>query len=120
MPAQMPGNLDKAIAWWMDLMPKRKREEIVQQTTYGEIDPYMSRLVSTLCAFLELTPQDRTFVIAAIEDGVEWRGDRIDAFRVVYQETMEARQSGVAYRDEAKAKRRGFLAGMRMRTAQPR
>lgn len=102
-PEPLPHSFDEAVHAFIKLyQPPRQPDEAVQQTTWGEIDPYLTRLKSTFIAFLNLPLDGRRFVRAAIEDGVEWRGDDLDRFARVYEETMRARQMGIeAYRTEA-------------------
>ena len=91
-----------ANAWMGRYQEHRRHDEHVQRTTGGEIDPYITRLVSSLSAFLNLAPKWQAFVIAAIEEGVPYRGDRMSMYADIYQETMRMREVGVeAYRVEA-------------------
>ena len=93
LPAPLPTDFGEAADVWIhDYQKPRQYDEQVQKTTNGEVDPYISRLRATLSVFLNLTDQDRTFIRAAIEDGVEWRGDAPDVFADIYDQTMKMRQ----------------------------
>ena len=93
IPEPLPDDVGAAVSAWMSwYQPPRQPDESPQKTTTGICDPYAARLKSTLAIFLGLSRRDRRFIRACIEDGVQWRGERIDMLAEIYEATMRARQ----------------------------
>ena len=104
LPSPLPIDFDLAAdAWMTEYQKPRQYDEAPVKTTDGLIDPYISRLVSTLALFLMLpTDTDRRFVRACIEDGIDYRGEPPALLRTIYEETMKMRSVGFeAYRAAA-------------------
>jgi hypothetical protein len=103
LPAPLPTDFHEAAKLWTTWYQQSRRHcEQTQQTTYGLIDPYITRLKTTAAAFLRMTDKERRFLRAGIEDGVQWLGERMDIYADIYGETMRMREMGVeAYRTEA-------------------
>lgn len=95
LPQPMPLGHRDAATWWMSLLPPRKDREHVQKTTYGEIDPYVSRLKGALAGFLGLPDvESRRAVLALMEGGLEYRGDALEDFERIYNEREKMREMG--------------------------
>jgi len=75
--------------------------------------PYRSRVIPCVQKYCTLTPDDRKFIKAAREDGVFWRGDDMDFFHTVYDETMKMREVGIeTYRKKALESMKKVFASM--------
>ena len=104
LPHPMPPNIGAAVDWWIKTMqPQERRDEYARQSRNGGWHyPYLDRTADTLKRFLRLTIAQKEIVIAAREDGVYWRGDNMDFFMQVVNETMDMHEIGVpAYRQKA-------------------
>lgn len=115
-----PDPLDAARAW-LTVIEKPKAGEQPQQYSKGERVfyrwPYAERAVYCLLRFLTLDERGQRLILAAREDEIFWRGDDLDFFRRVIDETFALRDMGVeAYRADASKKLRALSL---RRIAQP-
>jgi hypothetical protein len=96
LPPPLPTDFDLAAEEWMTFYRRQRQpDEAPAKTQWGEIDPYITRLISTLAVFLNLpSDKDRQFVRACIEDGIDYRGEQVPLLRSVYEETMKMREIG--------------------------
>ena len=118
---ELPQHMPQAIEYWIkfnepyDVYTEKPRLVPVQ----GKEDkarwmlPYLDRLVYTLRKFANLTSKDRQIVIAGvIEEKVPWRGDDLDFYLKVVDESLKMRKIGVdAYRKEAIKKMKAYFSG---------
>lgn len=59
---------------------------------------------------------EQRFINAAREDKVYWRGEDIETFKRVYEETQKARKIGVrAYRGEAMGNLKALIRGSQVK-----
>jgi len=105
IPQPLPEDIDLAAKAWMLVYqrPRARSESVTAVSSssgegQGGIDPYITRLRSTLAAFLRMDEKGRRFVKAGIEDGVEWRGEHLVQYAEIYKETMKMRDDKQAYR----------------------
>lgn len=101
-------------AWWMreHVLDQHHQEESPKRHKSGNgwFWPYMDRCIVHARIFLSMPEAEQNYVLAAREDGVPWRGDDMEIFRLVYDETMRMRKMGAdAYRAEAVQKLRGVV-----------
>lgn len=82
-----------AAHWWMDHQepPKEPGERMEQITTSGGKTgwrtPYIDRVVASLRVFLGFNDPQRAFVIDKVKRGIPWRGDSIQSFAKICEET---------------------------------
>ncbi len=108
-PSEIPRDSEEAALWWMARQkPANDRtERPVQIALQGReatrwYNPYAERLIASLRRFVRLKPQERDFVLAAIEDYVWYNGDSFDFFKSLYEETQRMRSMGAKkYRAES-------------------
>lgn len=108
----LPEQIGKAVSWWLDFMmepegpDERPREINKPQANAGTAwsYPYARRVIACLRSFIALDENDQQTIKAARKDGVYWRGDSMDTFVRIWDETQRMREVGVAdYRKHAKA-----------------
>lgn len=116
IPEQLPMIPMHAAMRWIELQEPRKRGENVRYVAVPngdgqrEIDPYVERLRGTLQAFLIADDALRDLVVAGVGDKIYWRGDSMQMFARIYEETLRMREIGLdAYRAEARQKARGVI-----------
>lgn len=87
LPQPCPTNPEDCATWWMARMQKPDECPIC--------------IRAALLSFLDLSDDDRRFVVAARQDNVFYRGDSPSTFAKIYDETMQARKrpdyQGLAY-----------------------
>ena len=103
LPAPCPYQPDECAEWWLGKMqePAKPSEKPVH---------YMVRVRSALFNLLALTDAERKTVCAlVIKDHIRWRGEPIEQYIKIAEETERCREIGIdAYRTEALAKMRSF------------
>lgn len=99
LPEPCPRSPHDTATWWLGQMQP------------PDIDPVLAR--SALLAFLDLDKAGRIFVVAARQDGVTYRGDDLDTFRAVYEESMKARKNPERYKRETTKALQGYLRRVR-------
>jgi hypothetical protein len=117
LPEQLPAIPMLAAMRWIELQePRRKRGEDVRYVAIPngegqrEIDPYVERLRGTLQAFLIADDALRDLVVEGVKEKIYWRGDSMEMFVSIYEETLRMREIGLdAYRAEARQKARGVI-----------
>jgi len=99
-------NLD-AVNYWRGLMePANDHSEDVEwvHTQKGGEwkTPYIDRMVYTLKKFMGLSNTHQAFIIDGIENkNTPWRGDDIDMYKSILEETQKMRIDPEKYRDNA-------------------
>ena len=59
-----------------------------------------------------MKPSEQRFIHAGREDGVYWRGQDIETFKRIYEETMKMRSMGATrYKAQAMGKLRELIGG---------
>lgn len=116
IPEQLPLIPMHAALRWVELQEPRKRGENVRYVAVPngegqrEIDPYVERLRGTLQAFLLADDALRDLVVEGVKEKIYWRGDSMEMFVRIYEETLRMREIGLdAYRAEARQKARGVI-----------
>jgi len=105
----MPDNVFEAVKWFLNLFEVQKSGEGKREVRTGKgqaywLWPYADRMKRLTKEFYTLDDEFRTIIQAAREDEVYWRGDEMDFFMSVIDETEKMRKFGiVAYRKQALA-----------------
>lgn len=109
-PPGMPGEPVEAAKWWQRHIEAPKDNEGPRATQGGETRyPYIERAQYLLTRFLKLPLIDQRLVIGAAEDGIFWRGDEIETFRLIIDQHSVIQEEGaVAYRKRASRLMRGL------------
>jgi len=108
----MPDNVFEAVKWFLNLFEVQKSGEGKREVRTGKgqpywLWPYADRMKRLTKEFYTLDDEFRTIIQAAREDEVYWRGDEMDFFMSVIDETEKMRKFGiVAYRKQALAQMR--------------
>ncbi|GAH88277.1 unnamed protein product [marine sediment metagenome] len=97
----------EAVNYWRELMEKPNEHteavEWIHTKNGGEWKtPYIDRMVYTLKKFLALSETHQAFIIDGIENkNTPWRGDDIDMYKMVLEETQKMRLNPGEYKDKA-------------------
>jgi len=59
------------------------------------VEPYRDRLIHSAQVFAKLSQADRELVAACCEEGTRWRGEPVQQFVRITEETVKMRQVGV-------------------------
>lgn len=84
-----------AAAKWLDWFlegPNYPSERPQKASFGGLIDPYETRVTRCLAKYLQLAHDDQRYIHQAAVDGIRWRGEDLDFFRLVGAEKMGYRQ----------------------------
>jgi hypothetical protein len=106
MPEPMPLVPREAAQWFIRLMgdpyshERPRRAPLAGSQGHRWILPYHERLLAALRVFLTLTTKERQFVVEATEYGCRWRGEPIDMYRLVCEETIKYR--GISSEEQRK------------------
>jgi len=117
-PPSVPANPADAVQWFIKLMPGQKHNEAMRErsTLKGRKYwswPYADRLKYLVRSFFAADVDLQNLVIAARQDRIEWRGDDLELFAKVIEETESMRNVGIeAYCKQAIAKMKTAMAGM--------
>jgi len=121
-PDCVPANPIDAVQWFIKLMPGQKYDEALRELTSKKgakywLWPYADRLKFLVKKFFSVDDELRSLVIAARQDRIEWRGDELEFFVMVIEETEEMHRIGVdAYRKQARPRIRAMILKMREKT----
>lgn len=110
-PAELHGDAMLRATWWVDYMlegpsypserPQRTRvAEGKDGVVEGLVEPYVVRVEHYLRKFLGLDDGYQRYILAAREDSIWWRGDDLEFFRIVVENSMRWRELD----DDGKAK----------------
>lgn len=98
---KMPHGPMDAAKWWLTILEREHRSDIprkvpnmVKAGTHWEW-PYRVEACHTLKIFIDSERRLQDFVLAAREDGIFWRGDDLEFFGKVVDETLKMREKGV-------------------------
>lgn len=100
---------------FMNLLEQRsEKDEQARSIAKGEkvrtIDPYADRVLQYARRFIGFTTAEQETVITGMRDGVPWRGDDMEFYLRVVEETEAMREMGVAaYRQRALGMLRGAM-----------
>lgn len=123
MPSCLPHMIPEAVREWKslnepyDMIRETPRLVTVQgkekENAQRWACPYNERLIYTFRKFVEMSPKDQKTVLHGIRAmNVPWRGDEIDFYTTVVNETMIMREIGVEdYRKQARGKARSVIEG---------
>ena len=109
IPESMPQNTFEAVKWFVRLFEGQKGGEAVREvrTSKGQkywLWPYAERIKRLTRLFFKVDKDFQDTIIAAKEDGMCWRGEDLDFFMRVIDETEKMREFGVvAYRKKSLA-----------------
>lgn len=99
-PAILPSRNIDAANWWMGIIEQPREQERPREVALAGghgtrwICPYTERAVYTLSKFMSLDDPDQKYIIGARGDNIYWRGDDMEFFRGLYEETMNMRDIG--------------------------
>lgn len=114
LPTPLPMSSREAAKWWLSTM---QEPEVIGETrriqrgdsTYWHLG-YFTRTRQAMLNFLRLDRTQRETVIAAVEDGIPYRGDDWEVFLRIIRETEKMREIGVAeYRAKSLAAFRSLM-----------
>jgi len=96
----LPPHPEQAARHWVFLQEKPSSMEapnIIAKKGGGSTwnTPYLDRLVNTLNKFLHFGLESQNYIISAHKAGIPWRGDDMDFFKKVVEQTEEMREIGV-------------------------
>lgn len=101
---------------WVDLQepPKPGETAFVKESDAGAVwrTPYLDRLTYTLKKYLKHPTEDRNLILAGIKAGIPWRGDEIDAYKHIIEETEIMREIGL---DEYRKRALTAAAGLNLK-----
>lgn len=109
-----PAPIDAARWLRNHVLESPQREESPRRTAKGEgwVWPYIDRAALHGRMFYALSEIEQRYLLVAREDGIVWRGDDMEFFRLVVDEYMRMRDMGLdAYRAEAIRRLRAVGAG---------
>ncbi len=116
--AHVPVNNFEAAQWWIDIQEPadewRDRPEATSDPkgeTVGWKTPYHDRLAYNLRKFLTLPETEKAFVLHHGKNGVPYRGDDINMFKMICAESAKMKDNP-EYIDNVKRVARGYLNGM--------
>lgn len=119
LPGIMPPAPRGGVAWWLVHQESRGKFEKARQLPVPGKDAqrwedgYSLRVVQNLRVFLGLTDEKRAYIVSAVHVGIHWRGDEIEMFERIVEETERMNEMGVmAYRKEAVARAKRAIRGM--------
>lgn len=111
-PAGMPLGPRDAARWLRENVlegPQTEEAPYRHKKSEGWAWPYLNRCLVHARMFVTMPHQHQSYIVAAREDGVVWRGEVFEVFQRVYDEAMRMREIGAdAYRKEAIGKLRGM------------
>lgn len=93
LPPVVPSNPMKAVAWFLIVLfdPYDERDDAVKydSNAYGRwfTTPYMTRVKYLMRRFFSFSPSDRDAIAEMANDGVHWRGDDLEFFKLVHYNT---------------------------------
>ncbi len=117
-PSTVPANPASAVDWFIKLMPGQKHNEAARErsTLKGKKYwswPYADRIKYLVRAFFNADQDAQNLIIAARHDRIEWRGDGLDFFANVIDETEQMQNMGiVGYRKHAIAEMKKAFSGV--------
>lgn len=103
MPQPCPEGVEECAKWW---------EESVMANNSPWGDAQAREMVSrhALLSWLDLGREERQAVIAGVLDGVPYRGEKIELYMRIWDETVKMREEGVEeYRQKALAMREAMI-----------
>ncbi len=104
--------------WWMALqIPGDDFAEAAFQTTNKNGEkvwetPYHDRLLYTLRKFLKLSKAHQLYIIENTKEGVFWKGDDIDTYIKIVEETKKMNQDKNQYIEDSIAQMKKVLGAM--------
>lgn len=117
-PAGMPPGPQDAARWLRShIFEPPQRDEAPKQITCRDGSTiwrwgYRDRCVVLARAFFALDAAAQSYILAAREDGIPWRGDDLPVFQRIVEEAMRMQEIGAdAYRKEALARMRTMRVG---------
>ena len=120
-PAAMPRDYVQAAHWWLKMQepPDERFEKPREMPIMGKGEtatrmeyPYIRRVCATLRKFLSLPAAEQSFIVAAAEEGIFWRGEWKEHFAMVIREVELQRELGPEeYRKQAVSKIRRMKVG---------
>jgi len=94
--------------YWQRLFEPAKPHEKKNELRNGGLDwPYGNRIGFMARAFIQLPQVSREIIITARRDGIFWRGDDIEFFNTVIDETHDYR--GLTPEEKAKYRQRAMM-----------
>ena len=111
-PHYLPTDPAQAAHVWLKVLEGPKDGEQPHRTAKGWRWPYADRVVYCLRRYLQLELSGQKTVIAAREDRIAWRGDDIEFFSQVIEQTFAMREVGrEKYIAEARKTARAVIRG---------
>lgn len=112
-PKMFPSDPIAGAHYWINHQEpaNEEREKIEKRLENGKhfwVTPYHDRVCSTLKTFLWLKNIHQSFVIEAIERGVPWRGDKIEFYQKVIDETEKMQRNIPEYIEGALVAMKNF------------
>jgi len=112
-PQMMPSDPRAAAKYW--IAHQEPANEFTERTEYviqGDKSfwktPYHDRLVANARAFMGMKKIEQVFIIDHIGRGIPWRGDNMEMYKMIVDETLLMQENPQAYIEGALQKMKSF------------
>ena len=110
---KLPGAPIDAVDKFIYLMENPKHNERLRKTEKGYKWPYAVKMKQLLTQFLNESSGLQNLIVQAREKNVYWRGDQLESFKGVIEQTEKMREMGVKkYKANAIAGMKRFIRRM--------